>query len=185
MLKVEVGDDLGEALLILHRAQADTGDAMRKAASAAIDSVWVPTLNEAASTAQQAKLLASGAGSNVTDLGFDLIAGRGPSLSGGLDSSHWYAVDYGMTPKAIRAPKRQATYKRRGGGAPVRMNAIIWVGRNLPSRNNAGRVIYPAIGEVSQDIIAAWVTGIMEQFTGGPLDASMTDELGQVNGSWR
>lgn len=182
MLKVEVGDGLADALLQLRRAESDTGDAMRADATRAIDAVWVPKLTAAAATAQQRKLLVPGAGSIVGDLDFELHAANGPALSGGLDASHWYAVDYGMTPVQRAAPRRKATYKNRGRG--VRMAAVIWVGRNLPTRNAAGRVVYPTIADVSQTIVAAWVHGLMGQLN-TPLDVDDADEIGQVAGSWQ
>jgi len=184
MLKIEVDDSLGETLLDLRRAQQGTQDAMRAEASRAITASWVPALAAAASGAQQQKLLVSGAGADVGDLSFDLNAGRGPTLSGGLDASHWYAVDYGMQPKRITAPNRQKTL-RVVNGRPVRAPAQVWVGRNLPSRAPAGRVVFPTIAAHSPEFVAAWVQGMLGQFDGTPLDVDSSDELSQVAGSWR
>jgi hypothetical protein len=181
MLKiVDVDNSLAGAQLALRAAAEGTQDALRTEVAAAIEGSWVSSLAAAAAGRQQTKLLVSGAGADVDGLSFDLIAGRGPALSGGLDASHWYAVDYGMTPKQITAPTRKKSVR---GGA--RVPARIWVGRNLPARNAAGRVIFPTIGTQSQVYVKAWVTGLLGQFAGTPLDVDDGDELGQVSGSWQ
>jgi hypothetical protein len=184
MLKVNVDESLGEALLTLRRAQTGTQDEMRNEADAAITASWVPALAARASGAQQTKLLVSGASADVSDLGFDLTAGAGPTLSGGLDNSKWWAVEFGAVPKQVAAKKRKATHRVKGSGREVRSAAIIWIGRNLPVRNNDGHVIFPTIGEQSQVFVGAWVSGLMGQFEGSPFDVDY-DELGQVAGSWR
>lgn len=185
MLKlVDVNDSMGDALLTLQRAQTDTQDEMRQTADAAIESSWVPALAAAASGAQQTKLLVTGAHADVDNLGFSLTAGVGPTLSGGLDASHWYAVDYGMTPKQIAAPNRRRTI-RLGGGREFQAATIIWVGRNLPARNAKGRVIYPTIGAQSQEYVSAWVDGLLEPLEGDVFDVDDGDVKGQVAGSWR
>ncbi|MBD3941951.1 hypothetical protein IF188_09615 [Microbacterium sp. NEAU-LLC] len=185
MLKiVDVNDSMGNLLLSLQRAESDTQDEMRGAADQAVESSWVPALQAASSGAQQTKLLVSGARADVDDLGFTLIAGTGPSLSGGLDSSHWYAVDYGMTPKRIAAPNRRRTI-RMSGGRTFQAATLIWVGRNLPPRNAKGRVIYPTIGTKSQDYVTAWVEGLMGQFDDPVFDTDEGDVISQVGGSWQ
>jgi len=185
MLKlVDVNDSMGDVLLTLQRAEADTQDEMRDAADNAVESSWVPALQAAASGAQQTKLLVSGAHADVDDLGFTLTAGVGPALSGGLDASHWYAVDHGMNPKRIAAPNRRRTI-RMGGGREFKAATLIWVGRNLPPRNAKGRVIYPTIGTKSQDYVEAWVQGLMGQFDDPVFDTDDGDVLSQVGGSWR
>jgi len=187
MLKiVDVNDSMGDVLLTLQRAQTDTQDEMRDAAQNAVQSSWVPALSALASGAQQTKLLVNGAHADVDDLGISLTAGVGPALSGGLDSSHWYAVDFGMAPQLMRAPTRMRTYRVLGSGRDIRQPAQIWVGRNLPARTvRPGRVIYRAIGEQSQAYVTAWVDGLMGQFDDPVFDADAGDVQSQVAGSWQ
>lgn len=185
MLKiVDVNDSMGDVLLTLNRAESDTQAEMRDAADSAIESTWVPALAAAASGAQQTKLLVNGANADVDDLGFTLTAGVGPALSGGLDASHWYAVDYGMNPQRIAAPNRRRTI-RLGAGREFQAAVLIWVGRNLPPRSAKGRVIYPTIGTRSQEYVEAWVDGLMGQFDDPAFDTDDGDVLAQVGGSWR
>jgi len=169
MLKIEA-DDLDEAALVLEAAQKGTEEAMRAAVGSAIASSWVSALGAAASGPQQTKLLVSGAGADVGAGTFSLHAARGPALSGGLDNSHWQSVDYGYTPRQVSSAKRGTT---------------IWVGRNLPSRDNDGRVVLPTVGEQSQRYVEAWTKALMSTVDGGVLDVDDAAERGQVAGAWQ
>lgn len=186
MLKVDDGGGFRALLDALDGAEHGTADKMRAAASTALSSEWVPALTARASTAQQRRLLLTGAIATAVGLGFELRAAQAGALSGGLDSSHWYAVDYGMTPQRKAAPNRKASRRTLGSGRISRGPALIWVGRNLPSRAAGnGRVIYAAVAEKSQDFVAAWVRGLVGQLDTGPLEADYADELAEVGGSWQ
>lgn len=169
MLKIEA-DDLRQAALTLEAAQKSTLDAMRAAVAPAIANSWVAALSAAASTAQQTKLLVSGAGADVGTGRFDLHAARGPALSGGLTNASWQSVDMGITPRQVRSAKRGTS---------------IWIGRNLPSRDADGRVVLPTLGEQSQVYVEAWATGLMGTVDGSVLEVDDEDVRGQVAGSWR
>ena len=180
MLAVEVRG-LDKVQAALSRAGAEIQPAMKDNAQAAVSRLWVPALSAAATTRQQSKLLV-GASSNVYDGGFDLIAGAGPALSGGLDQSHWYAVDYGMTPKQKRSKVRKVTGITRTG-RKSRRQARIWVGRNLPPRKKGGRVIEPTLAKQSQKFVDAWVDGLFELFPVSVFELNRRSV--KAGGAWR
>lgn len=180
MLAVEV-QGLDKVQAALSRAVTGMEPAMTDAVRASVSRLWVPTLTAKATTRQQSKLLV-GASSDVHDGGFDLIAGAGPALSGGLDSSHWYAVDYGMRPKRILSKNRKVSGVTRTGRRS-RRRARIWVGRNLPARKKGGRVIEPTLTKQSQKFVDAYIDGIFSLFPAGTFDVKRRSV--KAGGAWR
>lgn len=181
MLAVEV-KGLDKVQAALSRASTGIEPAMKDAAKAAVSRLWVPTLSAKATTRQQSKLLI-GASSDVYDGGFDLIAGAGPALSGGLDQSHWYAVDYGMKPKRKLATNRRVSSVSARTGRKSRRRARVWVGKNLPPRKKGGRVIEPTLTTRSQDFVDAYIDGILEVFPRDLFDVKRRSV--KAGGAWR
>lgn len=162
MLRVEVDANLARALASLQRATGGTQEAMRESADAAITGTWGRAVMSEASTRAERKLLATGADADVGPSSFTLYAGIGPTLSGGLEN--WPAIEYGMEPRQVQAPRRRRTIRIAGSGRPMRVVTQVWVGRNLRPRNPDGYAVFPAARKHGPKFVASWVEGLISQF---------------------
>lgn len=170
MVKIKADDQLARAIFALDDAATSTQDAMRQSAAESIDRVWSPALASAAGTSPERKLLATGAGSSVEAGRMTLIAGNGPTLTGGLTEDGWYAIEFGMTPVQIYSPNRRKKIRIAGSGREMSVQTRIWVGRNLRARNELGYVIFPTIRQHGPRFVAAWIYGLIGKWRGTPFD---------------
>lgn len=170
-IRVEVDQELGRLLNTLRHAESGTQEAAQAEAEAEIGATWVAALNTHAGTDLEQRMIVDGARADMLPgAGFELAAGLGGPVSGGLGTGDddWVGAEFGMTPKRIDAPTRRKTMIL--NGRPFAARTLVWVGKNFRPRNPDGYVAMPTIRDRGPQYVAAWVRGLINVLRGGPFE---------------